>query len=266
MEGLTYRYGADVVNHVEVAIRPRNIGAANSELWSLTTVQALPPNGVRRIVARYRDENDNPLGALQVNPLRADAGHYVVNTRADGSGANATGSVRVVLIETGMSAAVIEVYNHSHSTLYLQSLTVYGTPLIGGDPVTLIHADPESATFYGFHKMTLDLPALTSLDEADQIARYELGRRKAPAGIVRALATSTRSHPDHVLALTLFDRVTVAETQTDHSAEYFIIAEDHRVDQGGTRHRVVWTLEPADSDRFFVVGTHYPDGTRVLAY
>jgi len=38
------------------------------------------------------------------------------------------------------------------------------------------------------------------------------------------------------------------------------------VDRGGTRHRVAWTLEPADSQRVAVIGDAKPDGSRVLAY
>ena len=266
MEDLRYRFGADVVNTIEVSIRPRAVGPRRSRLWTLNRVQRLPPNSARRIVAHYRDPNGVPIGAIDVDPIREKRGHFRVNTRQDNTGADATAAVRVTLIDAGMSAATIEIDNMSPATLYLHELTLYGRPLLGGDPITLIHTDAASATFYGLRTLRLDLPALSALDEADQVARYELERRKDPAGIALSLETSTRSHPQETLALTLFDQIRVVESQTGHDARYIIIGESHRVDRAGTRHRVRWTLERADSERFFVVGLHKPDGSRVLAF
>ena len=69
-----------------------------------------------------------------------------------------------------------------------------------------------------------------------------------------------------VLARTLFDRITLQDAQTNHTRDYFIVAEEHEVDLGSSRHRVQWLVEPADSDIFFIIGTHKPDGTRALAF
>ena len=265
MEGLAYRYGAEVINQVEITLIPRRIGIANSTLWTTTSTQRLQPQATRRIIARFHDSNDNPSGALTVIDPLPDV-DYTVNTLQDGSGYDVTDYVDVVIIERGAGSVILEIQNHLPISLYLQSLTLRGTPIEQDEPLTLMQHDQGSITDYGIRNLRLTLPALTAIDEADQRARYEVGRRKDPRGIIRALHTSTRSHPSETLALTLFDHITITETQTGHNASYVIINEAHHVDKGATRHRVSWALEPADGDVFFIIGVNDLDGSHVLAY
>jgi hypothetical protein len=268
MDGLVYADGAEVINRVTVDIMPRTVGSSGTTLWTLATSLALSPGegGVRRVVARYRDTNERPLGALAVIPPQAYS-DYTANSQADGSGSDKTAQVTVILLSADSSAATLEFHNNGRSTVYLQAGSkLRGTPLVPGDPMRVEQSNAASVTFYGLNSLSLDLPALTSLDEADQLARYEIARRKDPRGIVRQLQASGTHLMGQVLARTLFDRITVQDTQTNHSADYFIIAEEHRVDLGGARHQVIWLLESADSDVYFLIGAHKPDGSRVLAY
>jgi hypothetical protein len=262
MDGLDYVYGVDVVNQVQVTVMPRSVGAADSALWTLGSNQKLTP-GVRHIIARFRDDNGNAIGALNVIPPR----RYTDYTALDDSGADASKVVNMGLVSADGGGARLVIDHTGSADVYLQAGTqVRGTPLIQTDPVTLAHQDMTSVTVYGLRMLTVAFPALTSLDEAEQMARYELARRKDPRGWVQTLRLSTRSHPADVLARTLFDRITIQETQTGHTGDYFIVAEAHTVNRGGTRHDVTWLLEPADSDVYFIIGTHNPDGTRMLAY
>lgn len=265
MDGVSYVYGADIINQVEITVTPRDIGAENSTLWTTDAVQHLPPQSTRRIIARFRDDADTPIGALTVKPPTSYV-DYTVNGAQDGNGADYTQAIDLVLTDVGASSAIIEIRNPTYHTLYLQSLTLRGTPILQDDPLTLIQADQPSQTDYGLQALRLNLPALTAIDDADQMARYELARRKDPRGTLHILSTSTRVHLSETLSLTLFDRIHVTESQTGHAGDYAIIAESHQVDQGGLRHRVSWRLEPADSDHFFIIGVSHPDGSRVLAY
>ncbi|MCK6580637.1 MAG: hypothetical protein L6Q98_21305 [Anaerolineae bacterium] len=67
------------------------------------------------------------------------------------------------------------------------------------------------------------------------------------------------------------------ETQTAHDDVYFIIGEEHRLSEGGTRYETVWTLEPAADADWMVIakedengdpipGTGSPLNQGVLAY
>ncbi|MFN8372570.1 MAG: hypothetical protein U0694_06800 [Anaerolineae bacterium] len=107
-----------------------------------------------------------------------------------------------------------------------------------------------------------DLPALSSADEAEQVVNFELARRTSPRGTLRRIHLSAIKHAAAILARTLFDRITVSDTQTGHSADYFIIAEEHTVDLGGTRHRTTWLLEPASASHFAMLNIAELDGIR----
>ena len=106
----------------------------------------------------------------------------------------------------------------------------------------------------------------SDIGEADQIARYEMVRRQTPRGSVRHIDLNARFHQTQALSRTLFDRLSLIDDQTGHEGDYFIVAEEHHVERGGYRHRVQWTLEGADDDRFFIIGQHDLDGTRYPMY
>ncbi len=261
MAGMVYEYGAAVVNNIQVAMMPRTLGTPNTILWSLAEPQLLNPGIVKRFIARYSDANDNPVGALLINNI-----NYNANTTPAGFGTDMQTFLSVSVVIAGASSATIEVRNMSDSPIYLRSLAVFGTPLIGGDRLILEERDVSSETYYGYRQWRLELPFVTVLEDAVNIAQYELRRRSNPIGMVRQLQTDTVHHPTQVLSLTLFDRITLQETQTGHQHDYFIIGEAHLVDKGGTQHQVTWLLEPADDDRFFIIGQSLLDGTRYMMY
>lgn len=269
MSALNYRYGEAVYSGVQVTVRPRSVGPADGTLWVLEAAQRLEAQHTQRLLARFRDAQKRPIGALDVLPLKPGS-DYSANTQPDGSGADRTASVVVRVLEADFSAALLEVANLSKQTVYLQAgATLRGRPLLQGDPLTVEHSDPLSLTLYGPRMLVFDLPALTSLQEADDLALFEMSRRAAPRGLAGSVVFDSRMAADDfagVLARTLFDRVTIQETQTNHTGDYFIVAEQHRVEQGGTQHRVEWLLESTGPSAFFVVGASAVDAATTLAY
>lgn len=268
MDGLAYVYGQDVVSGVQARVTPRSIGPAGTPLWTLESAQELPPrqDAPREIVARFRDASGRPIGALEVaHPVRFS--DYTANTREDGSGVDKTALVDVVLLAAEASAARLRIVNRSGQRVYLLAgAALRGTPLYQGDPLSVEQHDAYSQAFYGPGTLVFDLPALTSLEEADSLARFELARRKDPRGAIRTMQINARLHPTQALARTLFDRIAISESQTGHAFDYFIIAEDHHVERGGARHSVAWLLENVGFSRFFIVGSGQLDQTTPLAY
>jgi hypothetical protein len=262
MTGLEYRYG-EVVNRIDLSVRPRSVGEPGTVLWMLEEPMRIRPGKVRRVVARYRDDNDNSIGAITVIPPVPETDFQAAYIDKTGVFPGYTPYINISLIEAGASAARFDVWHDLGYDLYLTAFQVRGTPLYGNDPVVLEAVDAESATLYGMNRLALDLPLLTSLEEAVDLAGYELVRRKTPRGRLWAMTTDLVQHPTETLARTLFDRVSVTESQTGHSADYFIIGEEHRVD---LRHCVRWLLEPVDDDTFFIIGTDKPDSSKYLIY
>ena len=260
MEAMTYVYGDDFANPIRVSVIPRKVGEPNSPLWTLENAQRLPP-GIRRIVVSYRTDDGSPMGALDISHLT-----FSVNSESDGTGVPVDDVISVI-IEPGASAATLEFRNESGTTVFLlPGAQLIGTPLLIGVPIEVEHADQTSITFHGQRALALNVPLVDSADEADQMARYELLLRHDPRGVVTTLETSTRTHPQHVLARTLFDRIAILETQTGHDSEYLIIGETHEVDLAGTRHRVRWTLERADPTLFWQIESSHLDQTTTVAY
>ena len=268
MAEMTYAYGDDVFSRVQVRLLPRSAGVAGTVLWQLENAQRLPddPAEIGQIVARFRDDNDRPIGALALDNPQATL-DYAANTAEDGSGLDVTAQVDVLLRVADFSAALLEVRNRSGRVAYLQAgAQVRGTPLYTGDPLLIEQTNHASLNLYRPQTLSFDLPVLDSLAQAEALAQFELARRKTPQGRVRSLTLSNQTHEAQLLARTLFDRITVRETQTDHHADYFIAAEAHEVELGGHRHRATWTLLSADASTFWVLGRERLNQTTVLAY
>lgn len=266
MNALDYTFGADVVNHLRVTVTPRAVGLAGTALWSLENAQRIAPGSERTFTLRYRNAAGNALAAFTVIPPLPDV-DFALNTKADGTGADYSGRVRVALEGVGANAALLRIENPHPFALYLlPGAQVRGTPLLGGNPLTVEQRDYASETFYGTQRLVFDLPMIDSAEDAEQIARYELARRAAPRGVVRSVTLGGQAHLGAIIGRSLFDRVRVVESKTGHDAGYFIIAEAHSVDAGGAQHTVTWLLESAAANSFWILGTSLLDSTTSLAY
>ncbi|MFW5691460.1 MAG: hypothetical protein ACOCXZ_03055 [Chloroflexota bacterium] len=262
MLDLRYGYGEAVVNRVVVRMTPRQIGPADSLLWSLGAPVRLRPGLPRRMVARFHAADGQPVSALALTDPQPGT-HFSAAALPDGSGGDRTDRVTVELRARDSRSVELLLRAGGRADVYLTALDLRGTPLSGADPALVIAEDGHSIARYGLRTLVLDLPMLTDVEQADAIAHHELAIRAVPRGTVRTVTLDLAQHPA-ALALTLSDRVQVTESQTGHSATYHIVAEIHTVDQGGLRHRVEWLLQPAQSDRFFIIDQHAPDSGRML--
>jgi hypothetical protein len=183
------------------------------------------------------------------------------------SGGDRTAQLIVAVSLVSGGAIKITFINTGGDSLYVQpGMTLRGTPIYPGDSVLVVQEDEMAQLANGVRTLTLSLPALDSIEDADQLARYELSRRVVPRGEMRTLQLDERHRLDDALLLSLFDRVRVIETQTAHDSEYFIVAEAHEVSAGGYQHQVTWTLEAVPPLAYWVLDVSgLSVGTR-LAY
>jgi hypothetical protein len=266
MTALDYAFGAEVVNHVGVTVTPRAVGLAGTALWSLENAQRIPPSGARTFTVRYRDAAGNPLAALTVIAPQPTV-DFALNSKPDGTGVDYSGRARVALEAVGANAALLRIENPHPFALYLlPGAQVRGTPLLGGDLLTVEQRDHASATFYGTRRLAFDLPMIDSAEHAEQIARYELARRAQPRGVVRSVTLDGQAHLGAIIGRSVFDRVRIVESKTGHDGGYFIIAEAHTVDAGGAQHTVTWLLESAAANTFWIIGMGTLGTSATLAY
>ena len=262
MRGMTYGFGDDRLNQIALRMTPREVGESGTLLWRLRAPLRLAPQSDQLIALHLLDARDQPLGLLAVERVAA---RFQLNPGAGGRELRHGAVVEVARL--GATSVQLRLVNWTRKQLYLTALDLYGTPLYRREPLEIVAADGEGMHVYGLKRLALDLPALSDMETARAFAAYELARRKHPRGSVRELRLDARDHLPAALSATLFDRIRVSESQTGHTErEYFIIGEAHRVTDGGTRHELAWTLEPADSAVFFILDESAIDSqTEVIA-
>lgn len=268
MNGLHYDYGRGTVSSVKVRLRPRYLSPPLTRLWRLEQSQLLPfGRGQSQLIqVSFRDANDRPAGALSVEQPTPWL-DYAMNTRPDGQGTDLTAQAHVVLLKTHFSGATLRITNHSTQQGYLlEGAQLRGQAVYQGDPLLVEQSHNLTALFYGSDTLFFDLPALQSIDEAENLARFELARRKTPRGQLYDIQLEGPAHHQAILSRTLFDNIHITEAQSAHQSAYRIIAEAHQVTQGGTRHQVTWTLEPAELYPFWQVERNHLNQSTRLAY
>lgn len=260
MQGLAFEYDdAETASLVRLTLYPRVVGAADTTLWRLDAARQVAA-GLTQIRAPYRDALGRPLGGLDVRlqgvAVTRDAGGY----QAAGA------QVSVTLREVGFTSALIEVDNRSGVALWLQpSLALVGTPIATADPLTVEQRNYGIGR-YGERAYEVSAPLLSDMDFAAQVVRFELGRRAQRLGRARVLCIDGRRHTAQALSRTVFDRITLSESHTNHSATYFIIGEAHTLRRGGAVHEAIWTLEPTPTAHYVTLETSRLNGGHVLAY
>lgn len=250
-EALHYAYSGELVTGVQARLRGRDLGAVESTLWTLRSTQALRP-GVMRLIVRFRDASGQAIGATDVITPVATV-DYNATTAPDG-GTDATSSVSITVQKLEGGSAKLRIESTHSDVIYLQAgARLRGTPLIPAESMLVEAVDDLSAQAHGADTLTLNLPALDSLADAEQIAQFELSRRGTVQGVVDGLTLSNRTRLTEALTLTLFDVVRVVDARNGHDADYRIIGEAHEVTQGGARHLTTWTLEPVSALAYWVL-------------
>ncbi|HEX2618891.1 MAG TPA: hypothetical protein VHL11_02060, partial [Phototrophicaceae bacterium] len=223
-------------------------------------------DGEREMMGRFYDASGQRIGALEIiDPVPYV--DYTANTDRFGYGFDATADLDVTAELVSGGAVKLTLHNNASETIYLLAgARVRGTPVYPGDSVLVERKNLTAQAENGTRALTLSLPALDAVEDAYQLANFELSRRLTPRGEALTLTLDERTRLEDALALTLFDRVQIVETQTDHDAEYWIVAEAHEVKRGGYQHRVTWTLEPVPPLDYWILETSAFDDETRLAY
>lgn len=247
MQGLQYNYAGqgEFVNDVTVTCYPRTISDnTNDILWQLEEPVTLQAGEEREIGASYHDDSDNRIGGLNVY---LDGIEFANN--ANGS---------VIIEEEGANRAMLLLRNSTTGEVTLNACQVRGQKITDFGKVDATAEDGPSRYLYGHRDMTLNLRAVDNQDYGQGIANFELLRRKNPSGKVQSV--TIRSHGidgggqhSHQLARTIGDRIKIIESQTGHEAEYFIIGENHKLDDSMTRFETTWHLESATEQNWFMI-------------
>lgn len=257
-ESADYHYGDDVANHVTVRFRPREVGAIRSVIWSAANVPIwLEGKGSRSIVARFRDPLQDAvfIGAQDVL-LPTEGTDYLVT---DSKGVERVGDVDISVQLLG-SAAAINLYNSSPRARIVILLQLRGTPIVAYDQQQIEAVSGDSIRDHDFRRRVINVPAMSSADDAFTYADYTLTRFFYPIGrFVRLTFVANKSAVRLTRALTAMigSRVRISDTsgQTGHEADYILVGEQHEVVAGSEpTHTVTWILKPAVREIFWILG------------
>jgi hypothetical protein len=216
----------NVFNRVRVTIHPRTIDAAASTvICAATGTITIAPGQTVTVWDTYRDPTNTLKligGTAFVTPLVA-ATDYVANAASDGSGADLTTSISIVVTAFAATAKFDITNSHPTATAYVTKRQMRGKGIYDNGPVTF---ETYLAKSYGDRPLDVDLlyqtDPVVAAAFADYIAQLYSSQMNQADDL---LLNPQRSDALLTQALTreIGDLITDSETMTGVSAALFAI-------------------------------------------
>jgi hypothetical protein len=251
INAMTYSFGDGVVNFVTVKANPRSIESTASVLGQLDKAVRLKVGETKTINFRFQSAADGAKIAGRNLSAPIPATDYQVNNDKDGAGVDYTNLVDAKIVEESATRARVEFTNKAPFEVWIQAgatvrgekITDYGIFDMTAKDSTSIGSNRRQSFTYPF---TMD-----DVDVAQGMADYLLDLWANPVG--RITSITLPAYQSDTMTRTIGDRITLAETQTQASADYFIIGESFQLADKNVI--ATWTLEPADSQNYWLLGT-----------
>jgi len=240
---LDYKYGSLYTNTVRVRVNPRQTGSSET-LWEL--------------------DSDITVQAGQTETywlaLRRPNGQYASSSALTPSGATySSGTMTITVDEYGGRAKLTLDNSAGVIPAVLTGLTVAGAPQIKQNAIEYsVSADSADLAQYGRYELAVNIDALTTGNDALDIANYELARRNTFAGDVLSVSykhASDGADNYHQYMWEIGDRITLTADELYHEKDYFIIGEEHTLSASEKWfHETTFYLEPAETNAFWLIG------------
>jgi hypothetical protein len=238
-QGFTYLYGDVIRNDVRVNIYPRSLSANNNEvLWQLDKPMQFRIGDEKTVRARFTGDAGETIAGRDVQT--PTGGDFVF-----------TGALSITSFVADAQTATIIIrcngVEPSSGEAELTTLVVRGQMVTSYAVQTVQEVNTESIYQYGRRVYQVDNKLIDDDVYAQNVALYHLSIHQDPRGLMAGVMVMVDDDwsAGAIVDQTLFDRITVAETHTAHSADYLIIGEQHRWEMAGKRYTCDWTLEPA---------------------
>jgi hypothetical protein len=263
----------DVLNRVQVSVHPRRRdAAATTVLFNLASAARIERVTSMTVKASYRDPNNQAerVGGMDmVTPVATT--DYLFNTLADGTGADITSQLSLV-VTFGGNSAVVAVTNNGPEDGYLTLLQLRGRGLYDFEPVMVDSSDALSMETYGENAFGYDMPHQSSVANAADLSNFILALNKDPATRVTSvsfIANWDLEMVERAFNVEISDRVSVTSPTVGlDNQPYYINGVRMDVHLTGLT-KVTWDLAPVDTTQFWtleVTGKTELDLTTVLGY
>ena len=239
----------ELLNRIKVTTYPREVdAAATSVLYSLSNTNTTVSAGATLTIdAAYTDPNQKAArvgGTAMVTPVPTT--DFTMNTLANGTGTNLTGSFTVTPT-FGANSAKLIIVNGSSSDGFITFLQLRGKGIYTYDQTISTSEDTASQYAYGINTLSYDMPYQDTLTVGQSAADYFKYVYKNPLTYLRDITIDANSSPTlmtYALAREISDRITVSETVTGLSADYFINAVNLSI-TANNQISATWTLAPS---------------------
>ena len=239
----------ELLNRIKVTSYPREVdAAATTVLYSLSNANTTVASGVTLTIdAAYTDPNQKAArvgGTEMVTPVATT--DYTMNTLADGTGTNLTASFTVTPT-FGANSARLVIANGSGSDGFITFLQLRGKGIYTYDATISTSQDTESQYLYGINTLSYDMPYQDTLTVGQSAADYFKYVYKNPLTYLRDItidANASSTLLSYALAREISDRITVSETVTGLSADYFINSVNLAI-TANNQIAATWTLAPS---------------------
>lgn len=228
----------DVVrNQITVGCNPR-AAQSLSVVWSLTTQPAIAAGSTYEVWGTFR------VGGVEV-PVSSHAAptpttDYLVNTLADGTGTNLTGSCTVSVTVFG-SKARFRVTNNSASNGFITRLQLRATPLTSNKATTDL-VDATSRALYGPRVLNIDSVFLQNANLMNDIADALLMALK-DALIYPTIKIIHR--PEIQYTVDLFDIIDLVLPKLGIGGSHWLAHIEHTwLSESGQGTETIFTFEP----------------------
>lgn len=254
MQGLSVkRDSAKIYNTIKDTVYPVSVGASLVVLASSPSVFSIPPSGTITKTFRYRDPNagsNRVSGTGMVTPV-ADT-DYRFSTTPTGSGNDANSSM-TVSVTYGSNTASVTFTSTSTNTVYCNLFQMRGYMVSVYDPAEIVREDSASQLAYGEKTLTISQPYQNSTTYAEGVADWLLVKYKDPTSdISEIVLKSTPEFEPYIVSLDISSRITIVETVTGTSGDFFINQVSYRISEGGMV-EAKYTLEPAETSVYWLL-------------
>lgn len=240
---VSYEYGSLITTSVKVTANPRQT-RSDDTLWELDKELTIPAGQERTFEAKLREPiSGRPVGVSGIAASNTSWGTGTASITTEQRG-------DVVRINAANSGAIDAI---------LDGLDLAGQAIVAQHQIVAIAEDSTALAIYGRRQeVNLNLVAVTSYDEAQDIAEFELLRRQDVLGCVRSLQYNRLADGidnAHLLAWQIGTRIALNANEYFHAGDYFIVGEEHQLQASDKwRHRVVYYLEPARETAIWLLG------------
>jgi len=235
----SYDYWDQMKNEVIVVARPRK-SEADATLYSIDNDIEIADGETLTVRALFT-EPDSGVDISGKDLVKPNTG--------DGSLVVSGGSVTINMEAKAQSA---ELAITASGDVTVTTLDIKGTKLTSHRPQEATAVDGESIGRYGRQTLRVDAKMLADIEQAQNIADYELSRRKTPRGQYRMIGHSGTQAAESIGVGMLETVGVTAMPHTDDVGR--VVGEVHNWKRNGWQYEYQMYLEDTDLTSYWTVG------------